>query len=421
MEGKIRFYKIIIFLLAVLIIVAAVAYGVLLSVNESSIENQSLVDVNEIAKGNSDFALQLYSKLAAEKENENFFFSPYSISTALSMTYAGAKGNTEKQMADVLHFTLPQEQLHLAFGSLEKQLTERAKKGGYELNIANALWGQKGEPFLKDFLELIKKYYGGGLTQLDFSSPQAAEEARNIINAWVEKETKDKIKELIAKRQVDGAILVLTNAIYFKGRWAIEFDKKETKDSPFHITTSKDVTVPMMYLKEDFKYTEADNLQILELPYKGEDLSMIVLLPKEIDGIGKLEKLLTIENLERWLTNLKKQEVGVYLPRFKIVWGTFNLAKILEEMGMPDAFSPAADFSGITKAPLFITLVLHKAFVEVNEEGTEAAAATAVVMMKSAILQPTVFQADHPFIFLIKDNKTSSILFMGKVMNPVEK
>ena len=378
-------------------------------------------DVNNVVAGNTEFALQLYSKLADEKKNENLFFSPYSISTALAIVYGGARGNTEKQMADCLHFSLPQEQLHPAFANLEKRLNEGGKKGEYELNVANALWGQKGEPFREEFLELVKGCYGGGLTQLDFSSSQMAEEARKIINAWVEQKTKDKIKELIAKGQVDGATLVLTNAIYFKGKWEREFDKKNTTDAPFTISANKKVNVPMMNLKENLKYADDEGLQILEMPYKGKDLSMVVLLPKKADGLAELEKALTAEKIQRWLGKLQKREVIVYLPKFKMTWGAADLSKILTEMGMPDAFSSKADFSGITKPPLFISLVLHKAFVEVNEEGTEAAAATAVVMLKSAMPAPTpVFRADRPFVFMIKDNSTASILFMGKVCNPLQ-
>lgn len=422
MKNEARIYKLMITAMASLIIAIWGIGGLLLAVNAKEKEQPAAEEIEKVVSGNGEFAIELYSKLSESDSNNNLFFSPYSISTALAMTFGGARGETERQMAEVLHFTLEQKKLHTVFGYLEKQLNEGGKKGIYELSVANALWGQKGEPFLKGFLELVENFYGGGLTQLDFSTLQTAEDARNIINAWIEKKTKEKIKELIAKKQVDGAILVLTNAIYFKGKWAIEFDKKDTKDAPFHITATKETNVPMMHLKENFKYAEDEGLEILELGYKGEDLSMVLLLPREIGWISELEKRLSAENLEKWFGNLKKREVEVYLPKFKITWGTFDLKEILKAMGMPIAFSPIADFSRMTKSNLFISLVLHKAFVEVNEEGTEAAAATAVVMLKSAMPKPVpIFRADHPFIFIIKENSTGSILFMGKVCDPSKK
>lgn len=215
----------------------------------------------------------------------------------------------------------------------------------------------------------------------------------------------------------------MTNAIYFKGDWAIEFDKKETRDAPFRISADKEVTVPLMYQKGDFTYAQEDKLQILELPYKGDDLSMVVLLPTEVDELTELEKSLTPKELNRWLTLLRKQEVHVYLPKFKMTTGPLELSGILKSMGMKDAFSlpPIADFSGMTgRKDLYISNVLHKAFVAVDEKGTEAAAATAVVMARGGISHEPVFRADHPFVFMIKDNRSGSVLFMGKVCNPAK-
>ena len=373
----------------------------------------------EIAKGNTEFALQLYAKLANEKKNENLFFSPYSISTALAMTYGGARGNTEKQMAEVLHFNLPQGQLHPAFANLEKQLTEGAKKGGYELNIANALWGQNGFKFMDSFIELVNKNYSADLNEVDFAKD--SEGTRQTINKWVEDKTKQKIKEIIKPNTFDELTrLVLTNAIYFKGEWEYKFNKKATRDGIFSISSKDKIKVPMMYTKKVFNYGGDDTLQILVMPYKGKNLSMIVVLPRQIDGIDKLETSLTAENINNWLA-CSMYEINVYLPRFKTT-SEFSLGQVLAKMGMSDAFSGKADFSGMEqKKELFISDVIHKAFVEVNEEGTEAAAATAVELCGSAEPpQPLEFKADHPFLFLIRDNTTGSILFMGKVVNPLQ-
>jgi len=380
-------------------------------------------NLKTVVAGNSEFAFDLYAKLKdspkVKEAGGNLFFSPYSISAALAMTWAGARAETEKQMAQVLHFNLPQEQLHPAFGALEKLLNDGYKKGEYRLSIANALWGQKGEGFLKEFLDLTDKYYSAGLNEVDFVNPVEREKTRQIINAWVEKRTQDKIRELIGKNNLDrDTVLVLTNAIYFKGDWVNQFDKKNTKNAPFMVTAEEKVEMPLMYLKEKFKYWADDRLQIIELPYKGEHLSMIVLLPKETGGLADLEKSLTLNNLNTWLSKFRKQEVMVYLPKFKMTSG-FSLVRTLADMGMPSAFS-GADFSGLNgKKDLFITEVLHKAFVEVNEEGTEAAAATAVVLGRGFAEIP-VFRADHPFVFMIKDNRSGSILFIGRVVNPAK-
>ena len=370
-----------------------------------------------VAKGNNEFAFDLYAKLINDEEivkkSSNLFFSPYSISTALAMTWAGTRGETEKQFAETMHYPLPSARQHEALGKLEKQLNTGGKKGGYQLSVANALWGQEGEPFRDDFLELTNRYYGASIRELNFASGEPAEISRQIINGWVEKKTNDKIKELIAKGLVDDAILVLTNAIYFKGDWQIQFDKKDTKERSFIISSEEKVQVETMHLKDEFKYWGDESLQALELPYKGEHLSMIVLLPREVDGLAELEKKLTVDNLNSWLKNLRKQEVRVRLPKFKITWGTIELAGILKEMGLP----LGGDYCGISEdRKLFISNILHKAFVAVDEKGTEAAAATAVILKRTSI-GPT-FRANHPFIFMIRDNKTGSVLFMGRVMDP---
>jgi serpin B len=369
-----------------------------------------------IVRGNMSFSLDLYSEL--KKDEGNLFFSPYSISTALAMTYAGARGNTEKQMAQTLHFAFEQEELHPAFASIEAILNEVQEKGGVQLTVANALWPQKDYPFRKEYLALIKKYYGASITPLDFKS--AAEEARQMINDWVEEKTKEKIKNLIPKGMLDRLVrLVLTNAIYFKGNWASQFDKSQTKEAPFYLSPGKPKSIPMMHQKHDFGYAEHEDLQILKMSYVGDDLSMLVLLPKKSDGLKDLEKKLTADNLKKWTKPIFEREVIVFFPKFEMT-SQFNLAKTLSSMGMPEAFSGKADFSGMSGTrELFISEVVHKAFIAVDEQGTEAAAATGVVMKLAAIPSTIpVFKADHPFLFLIRDNITGSILFMGRVLDP---
>jgi serpin B len=387
-----------------------------------------------VAEGNNRFALELYAKL--REQEGNLFFSPYSISTALAMTYAGALGETEAQMARVMHFPAgpkviskdydgpiqqgwDQERFHSAFGAIIKDLNAKGEKGNYELSVANALWGQKGYGFLAEFLELIEAKYGGKLKEVDFVT--ATEAARQTINKWVEKETKDKIKNLIQKGVLDNFTrLVLTNAIYFKGNWARQFKEEDTKEAAFTLSGGKKVDTPMMNQTAKFGYMEAEDFQGLELPYVDDELSMIILLPKEIDGLIGLEKSLTAENLSQWLARLRKRKVIVSVPKFKETC-QFSLADVLRQMGMTDAFSGKADFSGMNgKRDLFISAVIHKAFVDVNEEGTKAAAATAVTMRTTAIgpKKIPVFRADHPFLFLIRDNDSGSILFIGRMMNP---
>jgi serine protease inhibitor len=372
-----------------------------------------------VVQGNNAFALDLYAEL--KDRDGNLFFSPHSISTALAMTYAGARGSTEKQMAEVLHFDLEQKRLHPAFRELLDQLETGEGERGYQLSVANALWGQKGYEFLEKFLNLTKENYGAGLSELDFIG--ATETARQTINSWVEKETEDKIKELIKPGVLDQMTrLVLTNAIYFKGFWESQFEEEMTRPAPFTLVSGEKVQVPTMHRTADFKYAEAEDFQALELPYKGGDLSMTIFLPKETDGLAALEQSLTAEKLATWLSTLEEQEVIVALPKFRMT-SEFSLAEVLKSMGMTDAFDvKEADLSGMTgKKDLFITAVLHKAFVEVNEEGTEAAAATGVVVaLKSAPPSQPVFRADHPFLFLIRDLRSNSILFLGRVMDPRE-
>ncbi|MFH1370931.1 MAG: serpin family protein [Planctomycetota bacterium] len=390
---------------------------ILLAITACSCSGSAEPNGGAVVEGNNKFALELYQML--QNRQGNLFLSPYSISTALAMTSAGARGQTEKQMAETLCFpSMNSKQLHKEFGEIIRQLNEGGQKSGYELVVANALWGQKDYKFLNDFLTLVRTNYDGDLQQVDFV--KQTEEARKAINAWVEDKTKDKIKELIKPGMVDSMTrLVLTNAIYFKGKWASEFKPERTQDAPFTLLDGQKVNVPLMSQTEKFGYMETETTQMLEMPYVNDELSMVILLPKKLDGVNELEKELTPDNIACWLAGLRKREVKVFLPRFKMT-SEFELAGVLSSMGMPDAFSSKADFSGMTGTrEFFISAVIHKAYVDVNEEGTEAAAATGVVMKLTSVEPPPpVFRADHPFVFLIRDNQTGSILFMGRLENP---
>ncbi len=396
-------------------------------------------DLAAMVKSNNRFAWSIYAQLA--KEKGNLFFSPSSIHTALSMTYAGARENTAGQMHSTLalpaeleknppregapmhtmgiqiHLFWPQERVHKAYAALLGKLKPPAK-AGYKLHVANALWGQKGEPWLAEFLTTTQTNYGAGLREVNFAG--APEAARQKINKWVEEQTQDKIKNLLPKGVVKPTTrLVLTNAIYFKGDWASQFDKKLTKDAPFKLSADKSVQVPLMHRKGDYGYTETKRAQVLRMPYVGKDLSMLVFLPKKADELAALTKMLAKANLSKVVKSLRERKVDVFIPRFKLT-AKFSLAEMLKKMGMVDAFGGAADFSGMNgKKDLFISCVVHKAFVDVNEEGTEAAAATAVVMERmNGSPPPPVFRADHPFIFMIHHEKTGAILFLGRVTNP---
>ncbi|HUT36844.1 MAG TPA: serpin family protein [Planctomycetota bacterium] len=369
-----------------------------------------------LAASNNAFALDLYARVRGQEGN--LFFSPYSISSALAMTYAGARGNTATQMAKALHFDLEAAKLHEAFGRLTSDLNAAGKKAEFELAVANALWTQQGYEFRSDYLDLMKSAYGASPHPVDFE--KATEAARQTINRWVEEQTRDKIKDLIPKGTLsEMARLVLTNAIYFKGRWASEFFADDTRDRPFTLASGEKVTARTMHHMAHFPLFQGDGFQALALPYKGDALSMVILLPAKADGLPALEKALSAESLAKWIAAMKAQNVLVALPKFKATT-TLLLADTLKAMGMADAFRlPPADFSGMTgKKDLFISQVIHKAFVDVNESGTEAAAATAVIMETGRAPEFVGFTADHPFLFLIRDNRSGSILFLGRLMNP---
>jgi len=373
----------------------------------------------EVVREANAFAFDLYARVRADKEHagKNVFFSPFSISSALAMTYAGADGNTATQMAKVMHYDLKEQELHPAFSDLTANFNKRGKAGSFKLAVANRLWGQRDYHFLQNFLELNKLYYGAGIERIDFKADP--EKCRKIINTWVEEKTEDKIKDLLKKNDLDRLVrLVLTNAIYFKGDWATQFDKKRTYDRQFTVSAGKKVKVPMMNQKAEFPYARGKGFSALELPYKGKELSMVLLLPDRKSTLEALEKKLDAKMLESALGKLREQKVVVGLPKFKMEW-RLDLKKTLISMGMIDAFTTAADFSGMTGSrKLYIAKVIHKAFVAVDEVGTEAAAATAVVMKREGLSRYPRFVADRPFVFMIRDKKTGGILFMGRVVNP---
>jgi serpin B len=380
---------------------------------EWDMESHGHDDLQTLVARNTTFALDLYQELRGNEGN--LLFSPYSISVALAMAYAGARGNTGVQMARVLHFALDQPRLHTAFASLEARLRAVQAKGDVQLGVANSLWPQEGYPLLDEFLALTKQSYGVEITPLDYNEPEVA---RQTINAWVEERTEGKIEELLPPGTLL-ALLILVNAITFKGDWARQFDEALTRDAPFWLTAEDQIRVQLMQQLGTFGYAYVDDLHILELPYAGDDVSMVVFLPAEIDGLATLEDSLSVESLNRWMDRLRATEVQVYLPRFEMRCG-FRLDERLQAMGMTDAFDDSADFSGIDGTlSLYIKAVFHQAYVDVNEEGTEAAAATAVVMAPKGIPLPSpTFRADHPFLFLIREKPTESILFLGRVTNP---
>jgi len=378
-------------------------------------------DLNPLVEGNSAFAFNLYQAL--REEDGNLFYSPYSISLALAMTYAGARVETEQQMADALHFTLSHNRLHPAFNSLDIELGKRGEGAegkddeGFRLHIVNAIWGQKGYHFLPTFLDVLAENYGAGLRPLDFAS--TPEESRLIINNWVSDQTEGRIEDLIPQGLIDILTrLVLTNAIYFNAAWQYPFNEAITSDSQFYPLDGGEVTVPMMRQTESFGYTEDDNYQALELLYDGGELSMVILLPRA-GQFEAFEESLNAEQVNAIVSALDQRQVALAMPKFEFE-SAFKLKEALMAMGMPIAFTEGADFSGMTGGrDLFISAVVHKAFVSVDEAGTEAAAATAVIMKVTALPgTPVEFTANRPFIFLIRDIETGSILFIGRVLNP---
>jgi len=378
-------------------------------------------DLATLVDGSSDFAFELYHTL--KDTGDNLFYSPYSISLALAMTFAGARGETEHQMADAMHFSLLQDRLHPAFNSLDIELTSRGEgargkdEGGFRLNIVNAIWGQKDYNFLSEFLDILAENYGAGLRVLDFV--KEPEPSRITINDWVSDQTEGRIEDLIPQGAIDALTrLVLTNAIYFNAAWQYPFNEEATVDGTFNLLDGTKITVPMMNQRESFGYAEGETYQAVELPYDGNELSMVILLPKA-GQFEAFEGSLNYKTVEGIISDINRRQVSLQMPKFEFE-SEFSLKSVLANMGMPIAFSGDADFSGMTGSPdLFIDEVIHKAFVSVDEAGTEAAAATAVIMKLTAIPEmPIEFTIDRPFLFLIRDIETGTILFIGRVVNP---
>ena len=360
----------------------------------------------------NDFCFELFHNISFNK-TENLFISPYSIFVALAMTYEGARNDTAEEMKNVLHFPQNDETMLCSFGKIYNLLNQHKE---YTLSTANALWTQKNYPFLSKYLNFIENYYMGKATDVDFAN---AEMAAQQINQWVEEHTNGKIKDLLSGSDIHPLTkMILTNAIYFKGDWLYQFNREHTSELDFEISPGNTVKVPMMSLSEGgFNYTETNDVQILELPYKGEELSMIIILPKE-NNLAAVEQMIDRETLYSWQASFSQTTVDVSLPKFKLET-EYRLREYLVDMGMKIPFTMDADFSGMTGyQELFIEKVLHKAYIEVNEEGTEAAGATSVHMVLKSSPQGVVFNADHPFLFLIQQKETGTILFMGKIFDP---
>ncbi|XP_066482702.1 serpin B6-like [Tiliqua scincoides] len=377
--------------------------------------------MDSVTAASTTFALDLFKKLSEDDPKKNLFFSPLSISSALSMVFQGAKGNTAAEMSKVLSVAKAGE-IHVAYEKLISEINKPGTK--YLLRLANRLFGETSYDFLTSFTDTCQKFYHADLEKLNFCAK--AEESRKHINTWVEEQTAGKIQDLLATGLINSLTkLVLVNAIYFKGNWANQFLKDHTKEKPFKISKNETKMVQMMYKKAEFNlgYVSDHRTKILELPYIDRELSMIILLPDEIEdtstGLEKLERDMTFEKLMDWINPemMDLTEVELSLPKFKLE-EKYDLKSVLSRMGMAEAFVEGkADFSGMSSnKDLFLSEVVHKSFVEVNEEGTEAAAATAAIIVPKFFVPR--FMADHPFLFLIRHNKTGSILFYGRFCSP---
>ena len=385
------------------------------SPNVPGSDSQTLVD------GNNAFAMDIYKALRST--NGNLILSPFSISLALGMTYAGARGETEAQMADALHFDLPQEDLHPAFNALDQELAARGEAGPdevepFQLNIANSIWAEQSYPFLQEFLDLIASNYGAGIHLADFINQ--FDSVRKEINDWVYNQTQEKIKDLLPQGTLDtDTRMVLVNAIYFKADWLDQFSADDTIDSPFHLLDGTDVTVSMMNQETFAPYHAGDGFQVVELPYAGDNVVMDIIVPHD-GSFEMIESSLDSDLLAETLNGLQPTSVKLSIPKFTFE-SEFNLSDTLKSMGMTDAFDPnSANFTGMTdRNDLYISDVVHKAFVAVNEKGTEAAAATAVIVRAtSAPLFDVTLTIDRPFIFIIRDKPGGQILFIGRVLDP---
>ena len=365
--------------------------------------------VQQVVNANNKFAFELYSQLA-KNETGNIFYSPYSIFSALTMTYEGAGGETAEEMKNVLH--LPETSiLRPNFARIYNEINKRTN--AYELRTGNALWLQKDYPFYDNYKKIVEEYYGGKAANVDFE--KETEKSRETINSFIAEQTNNKIKELIPNGVLTHeTVAVLTNAIYFKGTWEYKFDKSQTREEDFKVTSNKTVKVQMMRMSDvKLNYSDLGNLQILELPYKGGEISMLILLPR--GDLKDIESNLTLEKISQYRSRMMETEISVSLPKFEFST-KYELGGTLQNLGMKKAFG-VADFSRMSPngKGLFISFVLHQAYIKVDEEGTEAAAATAVGISKTAAM---TFRADHPFIFIIQERKTGNILFIGRVVDP---
>ncbi|MHC4445609.1 MAG: serpin family protein [Planctomycetota bacterium] len=377
----------------------------------------------ELVWGNNNFGLDLYQAISAG--NNNLLCSPYSISLTLAMTYSGARAETARQIKEALHFNLPEDELHEAFNALDQLLSSRgqgaraADGGPFRLNICNALWYQKDYPYVQSFLDVLALNYGAGLQLLDFSNdPQGSTQT---INDWVSHETEGRIQNAIDPGMINSYTrLVLANAVYFNAAWEHIFEESNTRDREFYLLDDTQIMVPMMQQKADFGYSQGEGYQAVELPYDGQELSMVILLPDR-GQFQTFETSLDIQLLNTILAKIYVTEVLLTMPKFTFV-SEFDLKAILQAMGITDAYVPSlSDFSGIDGGygDLHVSEMIHKTWVKVNEKGTEATAFTFVGFgVTSAPPQPIIVTIDRPFIFLIRDVQTGTILFVGRVVNP---
>lgn len=361
---------------------------------------------------NNRFALDIYRKLAVG--DKNVFLSPYGISMSMAGIFGGAKGRTESEIAGVFHFTRNKEKLFASFYGSKQPLSDFSDPEVVQISIANRLWRQKGIDLLPSYLKLVKEYFEEEPGELNFK--EDAENSRVAINKWVEEKTGSKITELFPEGEITKLTrLVLTNAVYFKGKWTLPFKPKNTKNAPFYLAKGKSRQVQMMKQTSFFGYTKDAECQVVEMPYGYREFSMIILLPKKLDGLGNLEKTLTEERLRKMISDLGSREVNLSVPKFKIN-SDFNLEKILEKMGLKTVFNLSADFSGLTGGKdVFVSSIIHKTYISIDEYGTEAAAATGVSMAAADGQVPVDFVVDHPFMFIICCRTTGEILFIGRV------
>lgn len=377
-------------------------------------------ELAQLSGDNAEFGWDFYRELV--QDGENLFFSPHSVSVALAMTWAGARGNTETEMADALHFTLGQERLHPAFNALDLELATRAEQSGadaplpFRLNVTNALFGQVDYTFLDPFLDTLAINYGAGLRLMDFVN--ATEESRVAINAWVADKTEDRIEELIARGIIDSATrLVLVNAIYFTASWADPFDEANTARDAFTLLNGTDISTPTMHGNAAMVYADGPNYQAAEVPYDGQQLAMLLIVPDE-GQFAAVESALSASAVAQIRSELTVHQVDLALPKFSFR-SLVPAKEPLKSFGMVDAFGGAADLSGMNgSGGLFIQDVVHQSFIAIDEKGTEAAAATAVIVGETSAPPAATLTVNRPFMFAIIDRPTGATLFIGRVVDP---